>query len=696
MNNDLIQPCKCSGSMKYIHFSCLQTWLMSKNNKVNAVCNESYSYYTIDKQLECELCKTKLSLSFKQNNKIYNLLDFLKSNYKQYIILESLQTASDKRKKPNIRCFYTINLFKKNEISIGRSGDAQVKFNDISISRIHCYFLIKNNEIYVKDNSSKFGTLIHFTPKSFVINPKSELLLQIGRTYHSFKYENSLDFLCCIRKIFNCENKKIETFDDNYYFQLNKKNLINIQDDEISQINCPDIHFSMITDADDEINNYATIDNENNKESFKNTNIVIIDEKKFNRRKSRNNFSVMQFNTNVNNIGIDIDYFNKITDYKKSSYSFEIKIDKIKNDYFINLEDINLEDINLQVKTDDKNKINNDLINELSNKKEFNNVNNVNKNCITVDNDNAIEKNTSKKFKTEQMYNEYECDLNVKENEIIDKLEKSKKIKSKMKSKDKLVLSKENKKIKDINYTNIYEDRNKLNDEFIDDINNYNEDYLKKLRKKFKKKKALDEKLQQFVKISKESEFKKINKNFVESDNRLAVSIDNRIIKNAIKKSLIEKGFNEKYVDNIVDNIGKKKCKDYESKIEFPKNENVAALKKENKCYSTKNVYDLNDNFQFGKNKSSKNNKEIEKDNIDYEAINKIKRNKTIEKDYFENYNDNINNQICKSNKNNINHYIDKYYNNNQANSDNNLVQNQLQLHKKSYKKERYVNMNNK
>ena len=89
---------------------------MSKNNKVNSVCNESFSYYTIDKQIECELCNTKLALSFKQNNKVYNLLDFLKSNYKQYIILYCSQTARDKRNKPNILCFDTFNCDKKNEI----------------------------------------------------------------------------------------------------------------------------------------------------------------------------------------------------------------------------------------------------------------------------------------------------------------------------------------------------------------------------------------------------------------------------------------------------------------------------------------------------------------------------------------------------------------------------------------------------
>ena len=29
-NNPLIKPCKCSGSMKYIHFECLLHWIKTK------------------------------------------------------------------------------------------------------------------------------------------------------------------------------------------------------------------------------------------------------------------------------------------------------------------------------------------------------------------------------------------------------------------------------------------------------------------------------------------------------------------------------------------------------------------------------------------------------------------------------------------------------------------------------------------
>ena len=54
--NPLLQPCTCSGSMKYIHLNCLKTWINTSVNiklESSEYCN-IYSY----KPAECELCKT--------------------------------------------------------------------------------------------------------------------------------------------------------------------------------------------------------------------------------------------------------------------------------------------------------------------------------------------------------------------------------------------------------------------------------------------------------------------------------------------------------------------------------------------------------------------------------------------------------------------------------------------------------------
>ncbi len=53
--NVLLSPCKCSGSSKYIHFHCLQTWLKSKAI-INYLITTNCNYYEL-KSIECEICK---------------------------------------------------------------------------------------------------------------------------------------------------------------------------------------------------------------------------------------------------------------------------------------------------------------------------------------------------------------------------------------------------------------------------------------------------------------------------------------------------------------------------------------------------------------------------------------------------------------------------------------------------------------
>lgn len=52
-DNPLISPCKCSGSMQYIHIECLQKWLANRLNAKTTNYSVSFSL----KNFECELCK---------------------------------------------------------------------------------------------------------------------------------------------------------------------------------------------------------------------------------------------------------------------------------------------------------------------------------------------------------------------------------------------------------------------------------------------------------------------------------------------------------------------------------------------------------------------------------------------------------------------------------------------------------------
>lgn len=52
--NPIISPCKCIGSVRYIHLKCVQEWLESKKHKKETPYVNSYIW----RGLECEICKT--------------------------------------------------------------------------------------------------------------------------------------------------------------------------------------------------------------------------------------------------------------------------------------------------------------------------------------------------------------------------------------------------------------------------------------------------------------------------------------------------------------------------------------------------------------------------------------------------------------------------------------------------------------
>ena len=103
--NPIVQPCKCSGSCKYIHLNCLKQWINTKSClKIDE--NEFCSVFVFT-ETECELCKSKLPDFVQHNEKLYNLLDF-SDEFDNYLVLESLTLD-----KENNKFLYVISLDKK-------------------------------------------------------------------------------------------------------------------------------------------------------------------------------------------------------------------------------------------------------------------------------------------------------------------------------------------------------------------------------------------------------------------------------------------------------------------------------------------------------------------------------------------------------------------------------------------------------
>ena len=72
---------------------------------------------------------------------------------------------------------------KTEEYFLGRGHEASFKVSDISISRVHSKFYIKNGNIYIDDLGSKFGTLV-LIRKDVNLNEivDKKIKIQTGRT----------------------------------------------------------------------------------------------------------------------------------------------------------------------------------------------------------------------------------------------------------------------------------------------------------------------------------------------------------------------------------------------------------------------------------------------------------------------------------------------------------------------------------
>ena len=208
--NPIVQPCHCSGSCKYIHLQCLKHWIMTKS--CVKIDESEFCCVYIFSETECELCKAKLPDLIFHNKKLYSLLDF-SDDFKNYLILECLTLD-----KENNKFLYIISLEKKGDIKIGRGQVCDILFSDASVSRIHCVLSVEGKNVYLKDNGSKFGTLILIQTPIINLTENLPLFIQVGRSYLNFLVTDANP------KLFNCcgvsEKPMIS-----YYYQQNQKKL---------------------------------------------------------------------------------------------------------------------------------------------------------------------------------------------------------------------------------------------------------------------------------------------------------------------------------------------------------------------------------------------------------------------------------------------------------------------------------------
>ena len=241
--NPLVQPCTCTGSVKFIHLTCLRKWV-STRSCVKIDTSSDCSIFLI-KPVECELCKTKYPDFIKFENRLLPVIDF-SQEFDNYLTLESLTLD-----RQNNKFIYAISLDKERKIKIGRGHEAKVLLSDISVSRIHCIMIVENNQVFIEDNESKFGTLILVQTPNIKISENLPLYIQVGRTFFQCKLVKPF-------KLFNCceVEEKNNIF---YYYNQNEKFI----KDNLGMVVKPDL-----SDIDSENEDYDNLINNTAEQKF--------------------------------------------------------------------------------------------------------------------------------------------------------------------------------------------------------------------------------------------------------------------------------------------------------------------------------------------------------------------------------------------------------------------------------------------
>ena len=173
--NPLISPCKCGGTMKFIHLKCLQHCLMSKLTTKSSDCVLSFSW----KKLGCDLCKKTYPYKLNLQGKTIDLLDIPKPPG-QYLILEAL--CKDKNSQKGL---HVVHMSNKNVIRIGRAQECELRISDISVSRNHAKISYIGGNFYLDDLGSKFGTLVQIK-RPILLEEDKEITVQCGRSLVTF------------------------------------------------------------------------------------------------------------------------------------------------------------------------------------------------------------------------------------------------------------------------------------------------------------------------------------------------------------------------------------------------------------------------------------------------------------------------------------------------------------------------------
>lgn len=171
--NPMVAPCRCAGTMKYIHVECLQMCVMSQMSVNTSENCKSYTW----KSMHCSLCSERFPYSIRAEGVEFDILAIERPEA-PYFIIEGLSQHG------NNRGMHSASLKECNSVMLGRGHDSQIRIGDISVSRCHARIKYFQGQFVLEDNNSKFGTLVQVN--SVDLTKGETISLQSGRSYLQF------------------------------------------------------------------------------------------------------------------------------------------------------------------------------------------------------------------------------------------------------------------------------------------------------------------------------------------------------------------------------------------------------------------------------------------------------------------------------------------------------------------------------
>lgn len=180
--NPFLTPCKCSGSMGYIHYTCLQNWVHSKFHI------EDKGFYRILKwnTITCESCQYPIPEQFHYKSITFSLFSQLLPTDK-FIGFEVLQKSNSSKHE-----LILINSASLSKFYLKKNKDFSLNF-----SKDSHIFIIKNNTLLLSNSTDSITSSIMLN-KPLNIQPKTSLKLLNGSTIFTLSAKNSLS----VRKFF--------------------------------------------------------------------------------------------------------------------------------------------------------------------------------------------------------------------------------------------------------------------------------------------------------------------------------------------------------------------------------------------------------------------------------------------------------------------------------------------------------------